>query len=355
MTDTTISMANRVKQWDANAHKAYVRGNRFRKYMGTSENSIIQAKEDLTKKKGDQIVIPLLGALDASSGPNNGTTPLVGNEKALPNEGFGVKVKVVRDATVVNIEEEQASPIDIRNAGKVALQDLQKRFFRNDIITALGSVTGVPYATASAAQKNAWNALNSDRILFGNSVTNYNATHATALATITGAMTLTTDVVSEMKAIAQGASVGNSEGIRPFTYGDDEETFVMFVGAREFRQLKKNMAPTLAEAEKRGKENPLFTGTTSLYWDGVVIREIPEIKNVGAVGATGQLVAPVFLCGVQALAAVWAMRTKTTVRNEDDYGFKHGVGFQELRGVEKVLYGDAGKQWGMVSGFVASV
>lgn len=354
MTDTTISTANRVKQWDDRAHREYVRSNRFRKYMGTDQNSIIQVKEDLTKKKGDAITLPLVGALDASAGPNTGTTTLVGNEKALPNEGFQIRVGVVRDAVVVNVEEEQASPIAIRNEAKVALKDLQMRYLRNSIIGSLASINGVAYGTATVAQRNAWTALNADRVLFGNSTANYSATHATALNNVTAAMTLTRDTVSEMKAMAQTAKAVNGEGLRPYTYGDDEETFVLFAGSRAFRNLKKDMASVLSEAEKRGKENPLFTGTTSLYWDGVVIREIPEIGTIVNTAATPVTLAPIYLCGAQALGVAWAMRTKTTLRNEDDYGFKHGVGFMELRGVEKITYGAAGKQWGVVSGFVAA-
>jgi hypothetical protein len=358
MADTTISTANRVKQWDDKAHREYIRANRFRKYMGTDENAIIQLKENLTKKKGDAITIPLVGALDAAGGYNDGSTTLVGAEKALPNDGFQITVGVVRDAVTTSIEEEQASPIDIRNAAKVALKDLQMRYLRNDLITALGSITGVPYGTASASQKNAWDTLNSDRVLFGDAIANFSAgganTHALRLANITSGMTLDRATVSLLKRIAQNASNVNGDGIRPFRYGEDEETFVLFVGSKAYRDLKLDMATVLSDAEKRGKDNPLFTGTTSLYWDGVVIREIPEIADVGTVGDASANVAPVYLCGAQSLGVAWAKRTTTTTRKEDDYGLMYGVGFMEMRGVEKILYGSTGKQWGVVTGFVAA-
>lgn len=354
MASTTISTDLRVKQWDDRAHMEYIRANRFKRYMGTDQNSIIQMVENLTKTKGDLITLPLVGALDASGGANDGSSPLVGAEKALPNDGFGISVGVVRDAVVVNVEEEQASPIDIRNAAKVALKDLQMRYLRNDIITAMGSVTGVSYAAATTGQKNAWNALNSDRILFGDAVANYSATHATALNNVTASMTLTTDVVSLAKRIAQGAVNVNGDGIRPFSYGEDEETYVMFAGSKAFRDLKENMKTVHADARERGKENPLFTGTTSLYWDGVVIREIPEIAGFNNTAGSVVRIEPYFLCGAQALGVAWAKRTQTTLRKEDDYGFQRGVGFMEMRGVSKVLYGSAGAQWGMVSGFIAA-
>lgn len=365
MTDTTIATANRVKQWDARAHKEYVRSNRFKRYMGTSENSIIHLKEDLTKKKGDAITLPLVGALDSSGGYNTGSSDLVGNEKALPNEGYQISVGVVRDAVVVNVEEEQASPIDIRNAGKVALKDLQMRYLRNDLITAFHKIGGVAYGSATEAQKDAWVDANTDRILFGSAVSNLAQTapaggatndHSASLANIDNtADKLTGEVVSLAKRRAQTASTANGDGIRPFRYGDDMETFVMFVPSLAFRDLRAWMVANnhWADAEKRGRENPLFSGPTSIYWDGVVVREIPEIGVLSGVGAGGIDVAPSFLCGAQALGVAWAMRTKTTTRKEDDYGFKHGVGFMELRGVEKLQYGSV--DWGVHTVYTAGV
>lgn len=358
MANTTISTANRVKQWDTDFFKEYVRANRFKRYMGTNENSIIQVKNNLTKKAGDAVTIPLVGALDASAGYNDGSSTLVGSEKALPNDGHKVTIGVVRDATVVNLEEEQASPIAIRDAGKTALKTLAMRYLRNDLITALGSIHGIAYGTATAGQRNTWHDANSDRLLYGADIGNFVASnHAASLLAITAAETLNKATVSKLKRIAQDAENVNGDGIRPVTFGEDEETFVMFVGTRAFRDLKLDLATVHTDAMQRGKENPLFTGTTSLYWDGVVIREIPEIASLGAVGASSALVEPVYLCGAQALAVCWAQTTKTTLRKEDDYGFQHGVGFFEMRGVEKVLWGqgtNTAKDWGMVTGFVAA-
>ena len=356
MTDTTASPAVRAKQWDDGFFMEYVRANRYKRYMGKDENSIIQVRHDLTKKKGDAFTFNLVGALDASAGPNTGTTTLVGNEKALPNDGHKITVGVVRDAVVVNMQEEQASAFDIRQAGKVALKDLAGRYLKNAITTALGSINGVAYATASAGQKDAWTVANVDRVLFGHDVANYNAVHATALAAIADTETLNRATVSKLRRIAQDAETVNGEGIRPYRYGEDEETYVLFVGSKPFRDLKLEMETVLAEAEKRGKGNPLFAATTSLYWDGVVVREIPEIPDTGAVGAAGANVAPVYMCGAQALGIAWAQTTKTTVRKEDDYGFKNGVGFMEMRGIEKLLWDQDGTpiDWGVVTGFVAA-
>lgn len=357
MANTVASPAVRAKQWDDKFFMEYVRANRFKRYMGSSENAIIHVNNDLTKKKGDAITFNLVGALDKSGGPNTGSTTLVGNEKALPNDGHQVTIGVVRDAVVVNMAEEQASAFAIREAGKVALKDLAGRYLKDAIIAALGSINGIPYATATAAQRNTWNAANSDRVLYGNDIANYNATHATALGAITAAETLNKEVVSKMRRIAQGAVTVNGDGIRPYRFGEDEETYVLFVGKNAFRDLKLDLASEHAEAMQRGKENPLWTGTGSLLWDGVVIREIPEIAAIGAVGADSAVIEPMYLCGSQALGLAWAQTTKTTVRKEDDYGFQHGVGFLEMRGLEKLQWNEGEStavDWAVVTGFIAA-
>lgn len=354
MANTSVTASIRAQQWLDSYHSTYIRDSRFFPYMGKTENAVIQVKEDLTKKPGDAITIPLVGALDAAAGPNTGSVALVGAEKALPNDGHKVTVGVVRDGVVVNNLEEQASAIDIYEAARMGLKDLQTRYLRNDIINNLGKVDGALYSVATAGNKNAWTALNSDRVLFGTLKSNYNATHATALLNVAAAQKLSKAVVSLMKRIAQTAVNANGDGIRPVKTAGDNETYMLFAGTNAFRDLKTDIGTEWKDAQERGRDNPLFVGTTSIYWDGVIIREIPEIAAIGAVGTAGAVVAPVYLCGAQALASVWAQRTDFRVRKEDDYGYQRGVAFQEIRAVDKIRYGSAGKDWGMVTGFVGA-
>jgi len=359
-TETTA--AERVTQWEDTFFSEYVRSNRYKRYMGTDENAIIQIKENLTKTQGDAITINLVGALDASAGPNTGTSALVGFEKALPNDGHKITVGVVRDAVTVNGMEEQASPIDIRNAGKVALKDLSMRYLRNGINDALHSINGVVYGSATETQKDAWLVDNSDRVLFGASKGNNAADdHSAALAMINNTDDkLTGNVVSLIKRMAQTATTANGDGIRPHTYGEDQETFVMFAPAFAYRDLRNWMVANghWDTALERSKDNPLYSGPTSIEWDGVIVREMPELPILTGVGADGINVAPCFLCGAQALGIAWAKRTKTTVKKEDDYEFSHGVGFMEIRGTNKIQWGQGGANaidWAVATCYVAGV
>lgn len=344
MAFTTVNSANVEELWDNNFFASYVRSNRFRRYMGMTENSVIQVREDLTKKAGDGITIPLITELTGAGVTGNGL--LEGAEEALGNYGHKIDVATLRHAVAVTDNDQQFTGIDLRNAGKEMLRLWAMSKLRNDIITALGSVGGIAYATASAAQRNAWLVANSDRIMFGDGSVGAYTTLATDLSAVTAGMKLTKEVVSKAKARAEQAT----PKIRPVTVGEDSETFIMFTDARAFRDLKADLTSSLASAAERGDGNPLWNDG-DLIWDGVVIRKIQEIASLGTVGASSAAVSPYYLCGAQALGVAWAQKTKSTTDTRD-YGFVKGVGIHEMRGVEKLVYN--GKDHGIFSGFVGA-
>jgi len=349
MAFTTVTAANTEAVWDEDFFKAYVRANKFKRYMGTTENSIIQTRSDLTKKAGDGITLPLITELTGAGQTGNGL--LEGNEEALGNYGHKIEVATLRHAVAVTDNDQQFSGIALRNAGKEMLKLWAMSKLRTDVITALGSIstgtgTSLSYAAASAAQRNAWLVANSDRIMFGDGSVGAFTTLATDITAVTAAMKLTKETVSKAKARAEAAS----PKLRPVTVGEDSENYVMFCDARAFRDLKIDLATSLQNAQERGDSNPLFTDG-DLIWDGVVIRKIQEIATLGAVGATSALISPYYLCGAQAIGVAWAQMTKSTTE-ERDYSFVKGVGIHEMRGVEKLVYN--GKDNSVFTGFVGA-
>lgn len=355
MALTTARTGLTPQQWDDQFFMEYVRDNRFKRYMGTDENSIIQLKEDLTKKKGDKVTFASVHKLSGDGVTNN--TTLEGNEEDLDSRSMAVTISMLRHAVAVTEWDEQKSAIDLRNAGKTALKMWIMEKMKNSIITALGSINGVAYASASEAQKDAWLVDNADRVLFGAAKSNASSNdHSTSLANIDNTSDkLSPAIISLAKRIAQNAS----PAIRPIRVNEDEEWFVMFAGPQAFRDLANDATMTQAnrDARVRGVEsNPLFTGG-SLVWDGVIIREIPEIAAVsnGTIDCN-----PNYLVGAQALGVAWAQRPKTTTQTTD-YEFRHGVGIKEMKGVEKLLFGtgagdtDDLKQHGVVTVWTAGV
>jgi N4-gp56 family major capsid protein len=345
------------QQWDDKFFSDYIRENRFKKYMGTDENSIIQLKEDLTKKKGDRITIALVNELTGAGVTGNST--LEGNEEGLDSRSHYVTVAPLRHAVAVTEWDEQKSAIDLRDASKMMLKMWAMTKMKEAILSALGSINGVAYASASEAQKDAWLVDNADRVLFGAAKSNNSSNdHSASLANIDNTSDkLTPGAISLMKRIAQTAS----PKIRPIRLNEDEEWFVYFAGPRAFRDFSQNSTVVQAnrEARNRGVDNPLFTGG-ALVWDGVIVREIPEISVLSGVGAGAIDVEPGYLCGAQALAVAWAQRTKTKT-DVRDYGFINGVAVSEIRGVEKLTFGsgagdtDDKKDHGVVTGFFAGV
>lgn len=352
MTATTTSTANEVKQWDATFFAEYVRDNEMGPYMGTDANACIQLNEMLTKKPGDAVTISLIGKLN---GANVGAGKLEDSEEALDNYGHQITLTVVRNAVVINNFEEQSSAIDLRNGGKIQLQNWSMDLLRNDILEALHSVNGVNYGTATAGAHDTNNTDNDDRNLFVGQGAG-SGDHTADLAALA-----TTDIMSaSVVSLARRKARTADPHIRPIRVNGSEEWFVMFCDPYAFRDLKDDstIAQANREAWQRGKDNPLFRAGDIIY-DGVICREVPEIGNLidtattgpwgaGATadslktGGTGGIrVGVSFLCGAQAVGVAWGKRTKSTTDTRD-YGFLNGIGIEEYRGVEKLLYTGSG-------------
>jgi N4-gp56 family major capsid protein len=324
MADMNITAARSglvPKAWSEKFFTEYVRKNQFARYMGTGMSSLIQVREDLTRKPGDTVVFATVRRLVGAG--VTGNQILEGNEELLNLRSLELPVGVIRHAVAASDWDEQKSIIDILDAARDALQVWSLEKMRADIILSLTAMTAdgnlqIPYASATAGQRNSWLVNNSDRVLFGASRSNaVSGVMATALATVDSTNDkLTSGTVSLAKRIAKTAN----PRIRPITVKDDEEWFVMFANPYAFRDLSldPNIVASRQYAAARGEDNPLFTGG-DIIWDGVIVREIPELAAITGVGASGIDVGVNVLCGAQALGVAWAQRTKTTT-NTRDYG-----------------------------------
>ena len=361
MADTVNATGLRVQQWDKDFFTEYVQANRFAKYMGTNENSIIQLKEDLSKKKGDRITYALANRLTGAG--ITGTNTLEGNEESLDTRSHRLTVDKIRNAVRIGEMDEQRSAIDLRNAAKATLKTWMMEKTRDGILDALASInTGsapVLYADASEGQKDTWLVDNADRVLFGNAVGVGGYTdHSADLTAITPSMELSTDIIS----IAKRRALTASPKIHPITTNGDQQNYVMFVHPLAMRDLKEDSVFLQAnrEARARNTSNPLFSDD-SYIWDGVIIREVADIQVLENVGSSGTTeVVPCYLVGAQALGIAWAKRS-TSVTKSFDYGDKEGCAIEEIRGIEKLHFGSGSgdtsdvKQHGVHTCYVSAV
>lgn len=357
MADTTAATGLTVQQWDDKFFTEYLAQNRFKAVMGTSPNSIIQVKDDLTKKSGDSITFALVNSLSGAG--VTGSNTLEGNEEDMASRSHKLTVDKIRNAVRVSEMNEQVSAISLRDAAKSVLKDWIMEKTKDSIVSALGTINGTAYGSASEANKDIWLVDNADRVLFGAAVGNNTGNdHSAALSQIDNtADKLTTTAISLMKRRALTAS----PKVRPTRTTEDEQWFTLYVPSLIMRDLRADTTMTQAnrDALARGKGNPLFSGG-DLLWDGVVIKEIEDIAVLTGVGAGAIDVAPVYLCGAQAVGMGWAKRTKT-MTEEFDYGDKHGCAVEEIRGIQKLTFGSGAgdtddlKDNGVVTGFFAAV
>lgn len=373
MATTSVPTNTRVIKWERDFYREYIRANRFAKYMGADESSPIQINEDLTKSIGETINFELVNRLQGNQNTGTGAVAgvvsgitgyntLEGNEEAIGIRNFRVKVDRTRWAVVHDRLDEQFSAIDLVEAKRATLMDHSKENLRDRIVLALGSIStdGVlhqAYASANATDRNTWLVNNTDRIVFGNDATVFTV-HATGIT----AMDSPTDIVTLafLQRMKDAAKAANPK-VRPIKVNDEEEWFVMFMGTRAFRAAQTALSAinTAALQANAAKSNPLYT-SGDLTYDGMIIREVPEIGILpGTPGASGTTaVAPVYLCGTQAVAYGIAQRTKM-IENIRDYGAKKGAGYEFVDVVNKVYFGAGAadattpKMNGVVAGYVA--
>ncbi len=366
MSDSVIASANQLQQWADDHFVEYVRMNPLNDLAGTSDGDIIQIKEDLSKSRGLTITFQLVKRLTGDGVTDD--AQLEDNEEELDNAGYAVTVHQLRNGVRRGEYEQQKSNIEILTAGKTVLRmwwaDKDRDLWIARMLSPAIDGTTTYASAAEVATKDVWVATNNpttanQRILFGAAKSNQSGDHSADLANIDGtADDLHPDIVSLAKRLAKTCD----PHIRPYKLKDGgEEWYVLLAGSIAFRDLQANMSTIHQNAAPRSMdENPLFRDRDLVY-DGVIIKEIPEmsrvhtsggamIENVGASGTTE--VEATFLCGAQAVCHAVAKRP--AVRTDDfDYGNKSGVAVTMTRGAGKATFDSI--QHGMVTAYVSAV
>lgn len=381
MADTTLNSASRIQKWDASFLSEYVRASRFKKYMGKASGDgsnpmmPIMVKSELTTA-GKTINIPLITRLSGDG--KQGNAQLAGYEEALGNYNRALTVHYNRNAVRVTEADEHWTEMDLRGASKMQLRTWAAEALRDDIIIAMldvfsitapvsyvrgqnaaeansDAVTVAEFITAINADQaslDAWVLANRDRILFGP-----DPAHLEADSDFSDSVVKLTDGTDAMSAAtldeAKWLAKTASPHIRPIRTNDDEgqEWYVLFASPWDFKNLKADTTIQAynKDARPRSESNVLFTDGDLVY-DGIIIREVPEIPSWGGIGAgPADLVSASFLCGAQAVGVAWGMKPQSRTRKDDDYGHFYGTGITECRGVGKMFFNS--KQHGMVTIF----
>ena len=382
MAETALLSASEKQIWISQYFSEYVRESKFKPYMGRGDTSVIVTKYELQEEAGKTINIPLITKLRGAGVRGSGV--LAGKEEQLGNFNMPLSVDWVRNGVKVPKSTQFKTEMNLLNAAKNMLKYWSADDLRDTMIKYLAGpvVAGasIPAVSivdadgntvvtgATAANYNTWSAANQDRILYGAATSNYSATHATGLANVDSTNDkLTAATASLAKRMAKAAS----PAIRPFRIEDGREFFVMFCGARSFRDLKNDSVMIAANRDARAREgngmsnNPLFQDGDLIY-DGIIFREIEEISTlittspIFVAAGNGTIpVEPNFLCGQQAAAIAWGQEPTPRTDMTDDYSFRPGVAIEELRGIAKTHFATgasgASKQHGVVTVYTSGV
>lgn len=329
-----------AEQWSTEVFQEYLGSNPFYSFMGTSSNSIVQVKEELTKAPGDAITVQLRAKLSGAG--VTGSTALKGNEEDLVFYDQKLNVDTIRHAVILRGEmSEKRTAFDLRNQAREALVDWANDKLRDGLITAL---------TDTSAGRD------QSRYLYGATDTNWDTTHSTALANVDATNDkLTTDMISKAK---RKAMLDGGRKVRPFLMKQGnmtEEVYVLFAHPYAIRDLLKDEAfkDVNIHLPPSISESALVHGQRIKgMWDGVMIVETPEIPVVADAGASSIDVAHNVLCGAQAAAIAWGKRTNYK-EDVDDYGHENGFAIDEIRGVKKLVFNSI--DHGVVHVFSAAV
>lgn len=354
--ETIVNAGLTKTVWRRNFFRDYRRASRFNPYMGRGLDNIIVTMFELQNEAGKTIIVPFVGSLTGSG--VSGSQVLEGNEEDLGTGSMPVTIDWRRNAVIVPKSESYKTDIDLLDAAKPALRDWEAEMLRSDILREFGAITvndsgltTVPYTSATESQKDAWLALNRDRVIFGKDLSNNSANdHSASLANIdTTNDKANYNLVLKLKRMAKDAK------ITPYRSDQaaGEEWYVLFAGSRAFRDLEADA--TIIDIDKSARErgtgnNPLFQGGDLLV-RGVIIREEPEINVLAGVGAAASDVEPMYLAGAGALAIAWGQMPQSKTRLAD-YDFRKGVGIEELLGIKKIHQG--GVQRSVVTAYVSA-
>jgi len=319
MADWTFATGNALtrkawaKKWWMEAKvESYFYANGF---VGTGSQNIIVEFPDLEKDQGDVLYLGELMQLDEGGGVANDST-MEGFEVAPDTYDDAITLTQIRNAIRTAGRESEIRPSDngTRAYAKELLQTWMAAKIDQDIFTALGT--------------------SCTKGIYGGD--------ATTTATIEAGDYMTLSLISKCVAYCAKASPLIAG---PTVKGKQMNGVIVISPDQAFDLSERDAAWAQAqrEAQKRGNDNPIFTGALGIH-KNVPIHEHQRVATVGIVGGWG---ATSVLAGAQALfmgmksGAIAYARKKVWEEKTFDYQNKVGFCIGSIYGVTKAVFNSA--------------
>lgn len=330
--------------------------------MGKDANNIIQIQDDLEKQKGDRVHFKLTGKMSGAG--VTGDAELEGNEERLVFHSESVLIDQKRNA--VRLEgtlDEQKNGYEMRSEAKDELAKWMKEFIERQFFLKLGGVTNTGIndvngvvVGADAAWSNTPDFIPDADENAGFGARYLCADFAAGTTSLAATDLMSTLLIDKLKAKA----ATTSPRIQPLIIGG-KPYYMLFVHPWQMFDLRRNAewAQAMREAERRGPENPIFSGAAGI-WNGVIVHEHEYVPflDVSVAGNSFRGAAVGTDCAVDAFRALFCGRQaagfakaknlkKEWVEKNFDYDNQYGVATALLGGIQKILFNS--KEYGVIA------
>jgi N4-gp56 family major capsid protein len=300
------------------------------RFMGTSEQSMIQELTDLSVEKGNKINFGL--GMKLSGDGVTGDSEMEGNEEKMTDYEEDITIDQIRNAVrLTGKMDEKKTVYDMRMRAKNSLADWMAEYIERDMFYKLcGNASGTFANTPTAAA--------ATRSIF--------AGGQSAVGSLTTAMKMDTKVLD----LAKQTALLASPRIRPLRI-NGKEHYVAILHPYDATNLRQDPVWNQAqrEANVRGEENPIFSGALGIY-NGIIVHEHEYIYRTND-GSGSAYVARNVLCGQQAGVIAWGQKVGW-VEEYKDYKNKFSVCCGAIFGTLKPMFNSL--DYGALTMFTAS-
>jgi len=328
-------------------------------FAGSGPNAMVQRISELTQsEKGARAVITLLA--DMTGDGIVGDNTLEGNEEALRAYDIVVQLDQLRFANrLAGRLADQKSVVNFREHSRDALA-----YAMADRIDQLGFLTmsGISYAVKNnGALRGVLNSgQNLSDLAFSSDVTapttnrhrRWDATNGLVAGDVTAVVAADTISYNTIVALKAYAKDNYIRGIRA---AGNEEVFHLFITPQVMADLKldSDFLANVRNAGVRGPNNELFSGSSSLMVDGVMVHEFRHVFSTSGAtsGASGNAGSNGYkwganadidgsaclFVGAQGLAMA-DIGLPEIVEDSFDYGNQNGISIGKIFGFRKPKY-----------------
>lgn len=300
------------------------------RFVGESEQSMIQELEDLKADKGSRINYGL--GMKLSGAGITGDSTLEGSEEAMTDYDTNVQIDQLRHAVrLTGRMDEKKNAYDMRSSAKNRLADWWAERIDQEILDKLCGKTSSTFGntpTAAAASRSIF------------------AGGQASVGAITSSMKMDTKILDAAKEAAKLAS----PKIRPLKI-NGKPYYVVILHPYDATALRQDPVWNQAQrdANVRGDENPIFSGSLGIY-NGLIIHEHEYIYRTND-GSGAAYIARNILCGQQAGVMAWGMGVNW-VEKSFDYGNSWGISVGAIWGCQKPVFNSV--DYGVITMFAAS-